>query len=82
MENEQPVFPVYNEPSNPEFAIAHQRMYNLAREKQVSYELHYSEVEDSWYVVVSSCAQSENLITKTRSLSLVMDVAIKHLEAL
>ena len=73
---------MYNEPFGPDFDKDTRRLYNLARELQVGYRLHFEEGPNTWYVSIVSSAPSEEITTKSWSLCSVMDLAIQHLEQL
>ena len=72
----------YNDLSHPQACIDLQALHALAKQKQVSWALHFLEASNLWYVEISSAAPTENLITRDHSLSISFDVARGHLEKL
>lgn len=51
------------------------KLHNLAIKASVSWALNYSESDDSWYIVISSIAPSENFIGRNRSFLTAIDDA-------
>lgn len=72
----------YNTPDHPAFLTAMSKIHDLARRRQVNYELVYAECQDAWYFSVSSIASSENFVGKDRSLCFAVEDIIEHLENL
>lgn len=59
------------------------QLHELARNKEVGYEIIYEESPDTFYVTIRSAAPAECITTKSYGLlENALDVAIKHLESL
>jgi hypothetical protein len=56
-----------------------QLVHDAAKLMQVSYSMHYCDVDDSWYFSVSSIAPSENWIGKNYSFDTAVDCVLEHL---
>lgn len=58
------------------------RLHYLCNEAQVSYSLHYEESPNTFWLEIHSCTKSEEMTTKSYSLTSVLELGIEHLEKL
>ncbi|QVW55827.1 hypothetical protein pEaSNUABM9_00246 [Erwinia phage pEa_SNUABM_9] len=72
----------YNDMSHVLFIGDMTRLKALCKQREVGFSLNYNDVSDTWYVRISSAAQSENFIGKDRALSTALADGIAHLEKL
>jgi hypothetical protein len=72
----------YNDFEHPQAAKDMQRLKVACGRAQVCFELHFVEPSNLWYINITSAAPVENHMTKDRSLSIALEVAIDHVEGL
>lgn len=59
-----------------------QEVTDKCRAKGVWFELNYSECDNSWYIGISSSAESERTMTKNRDFDSTINRAIEWLDSL
>lgn len=73
-------YPIFNTPDHEDFSKILGAIHGRCREIQVSYSLNYSEGQDAWYGEINSAAIGESYCSKDRSLSIVLECMMEHLD--